>query len=250
VAKAGETISNDAVTPAPTPSTPSSTPPSTTGRRIRGLDADERRAQRRQALLDAALDLIATRGYASTSIEQICQTAYVATRSFYEQFDGKEACYLALLQQMAQDIADRMVAALDDAPDDERAAGRALLRAFAHALVDDPRIARASFGEGAGISTAVEHQRRVNRRWAAGFLVDVWQRYDVTSGRGAKGASVRRVAVGVIGGMFDLVVDWLHDTEVAAAGSVAGSAPDVDVLIRDLTDFYELVRDGMASRSA
>lgn len=210
-----------------------------TGRRIRGLDAEERRAQRRRQLLDAALELFATKGYASTSIEQICQTAYVATRGFYEVFDGKEACYLALLEQVAGEIGDRMLEALDlafaEAPADDRAGGRALLAAFAHALVDDPRVARASFGEGAGVSSAVEAQRRANRRWAAGFLVDVWRRYGIA----VPDDAARHVAVGVIGGLFDLVVDWLHD----------GSG-DVDDLVRDLTAFYELVRDGMASRSA
>lgn len=220
-----------------------------TGRRIRGLDAEERRAQRRQQVLDAALDLIAARGYANTSIEQICQTAYVATRSFYELFDSKEACYLALLEQLTQEISDRMVAAVEDAPDDADEATSTLLAVFAHALVDDPRVGRATFGESGGVSNAVERQRRANRRWAAAFLEDVWRRYGVI-GRGSKvgGADVHRVAVGVIGGLFDLVVDWLHDTY--SADGDADAAPGVDALIRDLTDFYELVRDGMASRLA
>lgn len=218
------------------------------GRRIRGLNAEERKAQRRQQVLDAMLDLVAERGLANTSIEQICQTAYVATRSFYELFDSKEACYLALLEQMTQEISDRVVAALDGV-DDAEGATDAVLSAFAHALVDDPRIGRASFGQAAGVSTAVEGQRRANRRWAAEFLEGVWRRYGVI-GPGTKkvgGADVHRVAVGVIGGLFDLVVDWLHDTDAADAD---GMAPDVDALIGDLTAFYGLVRDGMASRLA
>jgi len=214
----------------------------TTGRRIRGLDADERRAQRREQLLDAALELVATKGYAGTSIEQICQTAYVATRSFYELFGGKEGCYLALLQRIAEDVGDQMVAALDAAPDDPAAATRGLVTAFAHALVDDPRVVRAAFGEGAGVSPAIEHQRRANRRWAAGFLVDVWARFGITSGRPD---DAHPVAVGVIGGMFDLVVDWLHD----AGPDGEGGAKDVEALVRDLTAFYALVQDGMTSRS-
>jgi len=216
------------------------------GRRIRGLDPAERRAQRRQQLLDAALELIATRGYNNTSIEQICQTAYVATRSFYELFDSKEACYLALLGQISEDLVDRMVAALGELPPDQPEATRALVATFAHALVDDPRIARASFGEGAGISPAVERRRRANRRWAAGFLVDVWERYGLATARTpAERSHVHRIAVGVIGGLFDLVVDWLHDTDTSAEPTET----EVDALIRDLTDFYELVRDGMVSRS-
>jgi AcrR family transcriptional regulator len=233
-----------------TTSTPTPTPTATAGRRIRGLDADQRRDQRRRQLLDATLELVATKGYNHTSIEQICQTAYVATRGFYQLFDGKEACYLALLQRIADDIGDRMVTALAEAPDDAAVALRGLLAAFAHALVDDPRVARASFGEGAGISTAVERQRRANRRWAADFLVDVWRRY----GLAPEGHDPRPVAVGVIGGLFDLVVDWLHEADMADPADPAEPGPaaagDVESLVRDLTEFYELVQAGMASRSA
>jgi AcrR family transcriptional regulator len=221
-------------------------------RRIRGLDAGERREQRRRQLLDAALDLFAEQGYASTSIEQVCQTAYVGTKSFYELFDSKEACYLALLERTSQEISDRVVAALDEAPDDERRATRLLLGAFAHALVDDPRIARTTFGGAAGISPAIERQRRVNRRWSAGFLEEVWARYGVaTPSTGAEHRRLHRLAVGTIGGLFDLVVDWLHDAEAAvdAGGSTAtpnADTPDVDALIDDLTAFYGVVRDGLA----
>jgi AcrR family transcriptional regulator len=173
----------------------------------------------------------------------------VATRSFYELFDSKEACYLELFEQITQEIVDRMRAALDEAPDDEQAAGRDLVVAFAHALIDDPRAARASFGEGAGVSSTVEQQRRANRRWAADFLVDVWQRYGVTEGDGkARRARVHTIAVGVIGGMFDLVVDWLHDTGAGSDPDHAPSDTEVEALIGSLTDFYELVRDGMASQ--
>lgn len=210
---------------------------STGGRRIRGLNADERQARRRTDLLTAALELFATRGYANTSIEQICQTAFVGTKSFYEIFDSKEACYLALLQDTTQQITDSVLAALEDPSDDETGATRKVITAFAHAVVDDPRVARATFGQAPGISPTIERQRRANRRWAAGFIVDLWRRYGVTDPGG--GVDLERMAVGVVGGLFDLVVDWLED-----GGSQ--SAPSIDPLVEDLTTFYELVRRGLA----
>jgi len=47
--------------------------------------------------LTAAFELFARDGYVNTSIEQICQTAYVGNKAFYELFDSKEDCYLALM---------------------------------------------------------------------------------------------------------------------------------------------------------
>jgi AcrR family transcriptional regulator len=201
-----------------------------TGRRIRGLDADQRRAQRQDDLLAAALDLFAAAGYPNTSIEQICQAAFVGTKGFYEIFDSKEACYIALLRQVSATIEARMVEALRTLPDDEPAATEVLLSSFAHALVDDPRFAKVTFGQAGGISPAVERQRRENRRWAADFLTSVWQRNGAPAD-----PSLYRVAIGVIGGLFDLVADWLLDPA------------EPDSLIADLTVFYQAVRRGLSA---
>ena len=205
----------------------------TRGRRIKGLDADQRRARRQDDLLAAALELFASAGYPNTSIEQICQAAYVGTKGFYEIFDSKEACYLALLRQVSATIEARMVEASRHVPDDESEAGRVLLAAFAHALVDDPRVAKVTFGQAGGISLAVERQRRENRRWAADFLTSVWQRHNA-----AVDPRAYRVAIGVIGGLFDLVADWMLDTDPADPGGR-------EALLADLTTFYQAVRRGL-----
>src|ERR1700736_1140840 len=178
--------------PTPSPPTPSppTPPPDTkpTGRRIRGLDAEQRKQQRRAQLLDGALELFAANGYLNTSIEQICQLAYVSTKSFYELFDSREACYTALLERITDQIMSDMVDRLRDAPADEPAASRRLVAAFAHALVDDPRVANVTFGQGSAISPVVERQRRTNRRLAAVFLEAIWRRYGVI-GHGAESQS-------------------------------------------------------------
>jgi hypothetical protein len=67
-------------------------------RRILGLDDRQRQAQRRTLLLDAALELFGTRGYAKSSIELLCQTAGIGTNSFYELFPNKEAVLIGPLR--------------------------------------------------------------------------------------------------------------------------------------------------------
>ena len=210
-------------------------------RRIKGLDADERRAQRRAQLLDAALELFAAGGYQNTSIEQLCQAAYVGTKAFYEVFESREDCYIALLRQITEQLSEGMVKVLDQAPDDERVATPMLVAAFAHGLVDDPRIARVTFGRGSAVSPDVERQRRLNRRWAASFIESIWRRYGIV-GNAAAGMDVdpHRMAIGVIGGMFDLIADWLLDSDPANPDHLAA-------LITDLTDFYVTMQTGLRS---
>lgn len=55
------------------------------------------RADQRRLLLSAAADLIAERGYRATTIDQIVRRAGVGGVAFYEHFDHKEGCLLALL---------------------------------------------------------------------------------------------------------------------------------------------------------
>ena len=197
------------------------------GRTVRGLDAGQRRAQRRADLLAAALTLFGRKGFAAVPIEEICQTAYVGTKSFYELFDSKEACYLALFEQLADDLSARMQAASAEAEgiDD-------LIETFALVLVDDLRTPRVLFAQSAGVSPAVERRRRENRRWAAGFVEAVWRQHGVVR----PGQDVRHLALGTVGALFELITDWLFD-----------EVEQVDELIGGLTAYHRIVRAGLES---
>lgn len=52
-------------------------------------------AAARQKLLDAALSVIRTKGYAATTIDELCATAGVAKGSFFHHFKSKEALAVA-----------------------------------------------------------------------------------------------------------------------------------------------------------
>jgi len=224
--------------------------PSTTASRgprtIRGLDPEQRRIHRREQLLASAFELIARDGYANTSIEQICQNAFVGNKAFYETFESKEDCYIELLRQIAERIERQAVEVLDNATDDADAdeTVHRLLSVFAHALVDDPRVAVVAFGECAGISPRVERQRRENRRWTAAFLEEFWRRRQLPGMADSAAVDFHALAVLTVGGLFEAVADWLHDRE--AGGD---SPPSIDVLIGNLTSFMRVVSAGIAASS-
>ncbi|MEC3958647.1 TetR/AcrR family transcriptional regulator [Nocardia sp. CDC153] len=206
-------------------------------RRIRGLDADERSAQRRRQLLSAATELFARQSYSLTSIEQICQHAYVGTKGFYDHFESKEACYTALLVQISTGIQQRVAEVAAETADRDWPTRRAaVVAAFVHAIADDPRLAKVTFGEAGGISPAVEAQRRSNRRWSAEFLKQQWLQDDPREHPG-----MLALALATIGGMFELVADWLHHHD-------DGGAPDsVETLVADLNHFVAVVDAGRAA---
>lgn len=59
-------------------------------------------APQRERLLDASERLIAARGCAATSIEAIVKAAGVSSVTFYEFFEGKEACFVAAFDRAVE----------------------------------------------------------------------------------------------------------------------------------------------------
>lgn len=200
-------------------------------RRIRGLDAEQRQAERRRLLLAAALELFGTAGYAATSVEQICQSAYVSTRSFYELFPHKEACYLALHRELEATVTRQLTAAADRSAD----AGMipSMVAAFVHAMTDDIRVLRVTSIEAMCISPAVEQRRNEARHRGAALVEAAWARLGITPRR----ASPRRLALGVVGAFFDILIDWY-----TGAGT-----DDTASLIRDLTGLLDLLNTGLGA---
>jgi AcrR family transcriptional regulator len=197
------------------------------GRTVRGLDPEQRKAQRRADLLAAALTLFGRKGFANVSIEEICQTAYVGTKSFYELFDSKQACYLALFEQLTADLSARMQAALGEVDSID-----GLLETLAQVLVADLRLPQVLFGQSAGVSPAVERRRRENRRWAGGFVEGVWRHYGVVG----PDDDVRAIAIATVGALFELITDWLFD-----------EGGDVNQLIGQMVAYHRIVRAGLES---
>jgi len=187
-------------------------------RRILGLDDQQRQAQRRTLLLDAALELFGTRGYAKSSIELLCQTAGIGTNSFYELFANKEAVLIGLYDRISatlrQAIADEYVA-----HQGEPGVIRALVSRFVHETVDDPRVARVAFIESAGVSAEVEeHRRRTRNDFVDGLQAIGREIRDASGPPGVDearrpGPSPRRNAVAIVGAIIEMTLDWLLEPD-------------------------------------
>ncbi|MCA9596966.1 MAG: TetR/AcrR family transcriptional regulator [Myxococcales bacterium] len=62
----------------------------------------DRASQKRDALLDAALELFAERGFHGTAVPEVAERAGVAAGTLYRYFDSKEALVNALYQREKQ----------------------------------------------------------------------------------------------------------------------------------------------------
>jgi AcrR family transcriptional regulator len=131
-----------------------------------GRTYEERRADRRRALLDTGLELFGTRGYRNVTIEEICRVSHVTTRYFYEEFASRADLLLALYDDLMARMIPATRALDDDSEEDPKAAARNRVAAVIHLLLDDPRVARIVYLETIGVSDALERRRR---EWHRGF---------------------------------------------------------------------------------
>lgn len=105
--------------------------PDTTGRRL-----TEQGRERKQQLVDAAMDLFAQRGFSATRVSDICARAGVAKGLFYWYFPTKVELFVELVRSMRQ----------------------RLRRAQADAMrADDPALERIRSGTRASVRFIAEH---------------------------------------------------------------------------------------------
>jgi AcrR family transcriptional regulator len=137
-----------------------------------GRSAADRRAERRERLMAAGLQLFGTEGYAASSIEKLCTHAGVSTRNFYEEFNSREDLLIALHAQVNERSFRAVTGAFEGACDAALAERFELaIRTFIQTMASDPRWARLAYVEAIGVSNKVEKHRMAWRaRWAE-FMV-------------------------------------------------------------------------------
>jgi AcrR family transcriptional regulator len=176
-----------------------------------GMTAAERHALRRRRLVDAALELFGTAGYAATSIETVCATAGVSTRNFYDHFNNRESLLIAVYDQITEDAQKAILEAVLVAGLTLEQQARSAIEAFAHAMLDDERRARINFIEVLGASPRVEARRREVIRNFAHMLetfAEEHMRQGTIPSRDAWTGSLA-----LIGGVQEVLRDWVTGTE-------------------------------------
>jgi AcrR family transcriptional regulator len=126
------------------------------------------REVQRARMLEAMVQVVAEKGYARVAVADVVERAGVSRKTFYEQFDNKDDCFLAAYDASA----DRLLAAIDGAlatfAPDWLAATRAAVRTYLATLAANPAFARAFLIEvlGAG-PPALTRRTAVQARFAA-----------------------------------------------------------------------------------
>lgn len=170
-----------------------------------GVSAEQRRAERRRRLLDAALDVIGTQGWSATTLRGICERARVGPRFFYESFADLDALAAELYDEVLDAALGRTMVAIAAAPNDLRARTTAAFQAMLGEIIDDPRRARVLWVEAYGSETLVRRRFAAMRRLARVALEQSHDLLDLPP----DDRLLRAVSMLLAGGVTEFVLAWL-----------------------------------------
>lgn len=196
-------------------------------RRYRGMTEEERCEERRRRLLDSALDLFSTCGYAASPIGTLCRAAKVTERHFYDEFGSREQLLRDLYDEIVDTTMADVLAAVMQADPTPQARAHAGLGAFLRSMLADPRRARVAGVEAVGVSAEFELHRRRTLHAFAELVAS--QAREMSPRAAANPGRSWRAAIALVGGIGETVVDQALSEDPAP----------IDQLIDEMTWLYD-----------
>jgi AcrR family transcriptional regulator len=175
----------------------------------------------RNRMLAAAIDAVAEVGYARMTVAQVIARARVSRKTFYDVFEDREDCFLAVFEQTVGRAAEAMEAAYASGGDWRRGV-RAGLSRLMEMMDEEPVLARLCVVEALGAGERVL-TRRAEVLAAAEAVVD---RGRERSGRNPGALT----AQGVVGAVFTVLHARLLEPDSAPLGELLGSLMEMIVL--------------------
>ncbi|MFB4268605.1 TetR/AcrR family transcriptional regulator [Nonomuraea sp. GTA35] len=183
------------------------TPHRTSMRPYRGVPAEQRRARRRAALLQAGLDVLGTEGWAAATVRGVCSRAGLNDRYFHESFTDLDALLLAVVDDQAAQVTDLITTVAAQSPRRLRARATAVVSAIVDFLAADPRRARVLAYEFPASPLLQERRRQIIATLAGIYLGQVGELFEETP---LGETDLRMTALTVVSGLWELLSAWLR----------------------------------------
>jgi len=184
-----------------------------------GMDAEERRTERRLKLIDAAIEVYGEVGYRGATVKAICEAAELTERYFYESFANSEALLIAAYGHVVGHLHEEMTAAAAAAGDDAEMKLRAALMLYFTRLKQHPKPARVFLLEISGISPAVDAVKLDALRVFSDILVP-----PTLDAKRGKGAAASLLSVGMVGAVISIARRWVSKQYPQAVEEVVAIA--------------------------
>ncbi|MEU7145318.1 TetR/AcrR family transcriptional regulator [Nocardia sp. NPDC046473] len=170
-----------------------------------GRTAEQRRAERRERMVGAAIDLWREQGWTAVTMRAVCAGASLNDRYFYEEFADRDGLLVAAWEQVRDDMLSRLTVAfaenIDRTPQE---IARIAAEVVVNRMTEDPDYARILLMHHGG-STALEQCRSSALQLTAGLVVAAAQPFLRPD---ADQMGLRMDAIVGVGGFVELISAW------------------------------------------
>jgi AcrR family transcriptional regulator len=170
------------------------------------MSAQERQQRRRARLMDAAIELMGTRGVAATTVTAVCAESRLTSRYFYQHFSDRDALLRAVYEQLNTSLQDVIVQAIPGTTSTPDTLAYAPIRALVNMIDSDPRLARILFVESGTEPVLRELRSELMAGFADLMLREARRHLDIADS--ALGVAHLASTLGV-GGLFEVLRRWL-----------------------------------------
>jgi AcrR family transcriptional regulator len=185
-------------------------------RPYRGVSHDDRRAQRRTQLIEAAIAVYGERGYRQATVKTVCEAAGLTERYFYESFGNSEELLIASYNAVTYAVLEEITSAGHAAGRNRVARARAMMHAYFAALQREPRSARVFLVEIRGVSRAVDKAFDASLRDIGARVGELVAPPDMPSDP--------LLEAGIVGAIIHIALRWIEDGYAPAIDTVIDSA--------------------------
>ena len=152
----------------------------------------------RERLLEAAVRVVAKKGYGATTVADLTREAGISRTTFYEMYEDKEACFLVAYDSVIDTLVRRITAAYE-AEEGWPQRARAGLAALLDALAEEPELARLALVDVGAAGPAAQRRYRGALQRLTPFFDEG---RDFAPGGRNLPANTSRMAIGAVAGLI------------------------------------------------
>jgi AcrR family transcriptional regulator len=182
----------------------------TIGRRYGGVDSEERQRQRKARLIEAGLAVFGEQGYHQSTVRDVCRSAKLTSRYFYESFDSMEALFRAVYVAVSKEMMQATVMSLAACQPEPEKLAEAALRTFLEFIRQDPHRARVTLIDalnvGEGMNMLADKASQDFAHLIAGFMQQMFPNLETKGG-----LSYQMLANGLVGANTRIATQWVAE---------------------------------------
>jgi AcrR family transcriptional regulator len=135
-------------------------------------------ASQRERMLRAMAEAVAEKGFVRVTVADVISRAGVSRETFYEHFDDKEACFLALLEDGARTLLRILSSVLAHAEGDPMQRFEQMLNAYLNTLAAEPSFTKAFLIDAYGAGPTATERRIELQQQFVDLVVEIFARSD------------------------------------------------------------------------